>query len=180
MYFNSKGDAEVTYDAIVVGSGISGGWAAKELAEKGLKTVVLERGRKVEHVKDYTTAAMEAWEFPGNSERPTQEQLKDYEVQKRSGYTVNQGHAHWFVKDTEHPFVEIKPFNWMRGYHLGGRSITWGRQSYRLSEQDFEANAKDGIAVDWPIRYADMKPWYDYVEKALSNYRMESTYLHWR
>ncbi|GLR19630.1 GMC oxidoreductase [Portibacter lacus] len=164
MYFNSKGDEEVTYDAIVVGSGISGGWAAKELAEKGLKTIVLERGRKVEHIVDYTTASMEKWDFKGNTERPTQEQLKDYEVQARSGYTVNQGHSHWFVKDTEHPFVEVKPFNWMRGYHLGGRSITWGRQSYRLSEMDFEANAKDGTAVDWPIRYADMKPWYDYVE----------------
>lgn len=164
MYFNSNGDEEVTYDAIVVGSGISGGWAAKELAEQGLKTVVLERGRKVEHVKDYTTAAMESWDFPGNSERPTKEQLKEFEVQSRTGYTVRQSSQHWFVKDTEHPFVEIKPFNWMRGYHLGGRSLTWGRQSYRFSDMDFEANAKDGIAVDWPIRYADMKPWYDYVE----------------
>lgn len=164
MYFNSKGDAEVTYDAIVVGSGISGGWAAKELAEKGLKTVVLERGRKVEHVKDYHTASMEAYDFPGNSEEPSLEEIKDYEVQHRTGYTTRRGHKHWFVKDTEHPFVEIKPFNWMRGYHLGGRSITWGRQSYRLSQMDFEANAKDGVAVDWPIRYEDLKPWYDYVE----------------
>ncbi|WP_235296343.1 GMC oxidoreductase [Portibacter marinus] len=165
MYFNSKGDAEVTYDAIVVGSGISGGWAAKELAEKGLKTVVLERGRKVEHVKDYTTAAMEVYDWPGNTEESSPETLKDYPVQRRTGYTTRRGHRHWFVKDTEHPFVEVKPFNWMRGYHLGGRSITWGRQSYRLSPMDFEANAKDGIAVDWPIRYDDMKPWYDYVEK---------------
>lgn len=164
MYFNSKGNEEVTYDAIVVGSGISGGWAAKELAEKGLKTIVLERGRKVEHVVDYVTANNETWDYPGNSEESSIEELKEYEVQKRTGYTVRRGQRHWFVKDTEHPFVEIKPFNWMRGYHLGGRSITWGRQSYRLSEMDFAANAKDGIAVDWPIRYADMKPWYDYVE----------------
>ncbi len=164
MYFNSKGNEEVTYDAIVIGSGISGGWAAKELAENGLKTIVLERGRKVEHITDYITASMESWDFPGQTEEPSLEELKDYEVQHRTGYTTRRGHNHWFVKDTEHPFVEIKPFNWMRGYHLGGRSITWGRQSYRLSEMDFEANAKDGIAVDWPIRYADMKPWYDYVE----------------
>jgi choline dehydrogenase-like flavoprotein len=164
MYFNSKGNEEVTYDAIVIGSGISGGWAAKELAEKGLKTIVLERGRKVDHIVDYTTASMEAYDFPGNSEESSLEELKDYEVQKRTGYTVRRGHRHWFVKDTEHPFVEIKPFNWMRGYHLGGRSLTWGRQSYRLSEMDFAANAKDGIATDWPIRYKDIKPWYDYVE----------------
>lgn len=164
MYFNSKGNEEVTYDAIVVGSGISGGWAAKELSQAGLKTIVLERGRKVEHIADYHTASMETWDFPGNSENASIEEHKDYEVQKRTGYTTRRGHRHWFVKDTEHPFVEIKPFNWMRGYHLGGRSITWGRQSYRLSEMDFRANAVDGIGVDWPIGYDDMKPWYDYVE----------------
>ena len=164
MYFNSKGNEEVTYDAIVVGSGISGGWAAKELAESGLKTIVLERGRKVEHILDYTTASMENWDFPGNSQNSSIEELKGYEVQKRTGYTTRRGSKHWFVKDSDHPFVEIKPFNWMRGYHLGGRSLTWGRQSYRLSEMDFEANAKDGVAVDWPIRYDDIKSWYDYVE----------------
>lgn len=164
MYFNSKGDEEVTYDAIVVGSGISGGWAAKELAEKGLKTIVLERGKKVDHIVDYTTASMELYDFPGQTDKSSLEELKDYKVQQRTGYTVDRGHRHWFVKDTEHPFVEIKPFNWMRGYHLGGRSLTWGRQSYRLSPMDFEANAKDGIAVDWPIRYDDLAPWYDYVE----------------
>ncbi len=164
MYFNSKGNDEVTYDAIVVGSGISGGWAAKELAENGLKTIVLERGRRVTHVADYTTANKEVWEWPGQSEESSLEELKDYEVQKRTGYTTARPHRHWFVKDTEHPFVEIKPFNWMRGYHLGGRSITWGRQSYRWSPMDFEANAKDGIAVPWPIGYEDLAPWYDYVE----------------
>ena len=114
MYFNSKGNEEVTYDAIVIGSGISGGWAAKELAEKGLKTIVLERGRKVDHVVDYVTASMESWDFPGNSEESSTEELKDYEVQKRTGYTVRRGQRHWFVKDTEHPFIEIKPFNWMQ------------------------------------------------------------------
>ncbi len=163
MYFNSTGNAEVTYDAIVVGSGISGGWAAKELCEKGLKTLVLERGRDVKH-PDYPTAGLDPWDLDYRDEVP-QEELKHYEKQSRTGYTIRQSSKHWFVKDTEHPYSEIKRFDWMRGYHVGGRSLMWGRQSYRLSEMDFEANAKEGIAVDWPIRYADIAPWYDYVEK---------------
>ncbi len=164
MYFNSQGDNEVTYDAIVVGSGISGGWAAKELAEKGLKVIVLERGRKIEHIIDYATANMDPWDFPNQMEESSPEELKDYEVQKRTGYTVKRSSRHFFVKDSEHPFVEIKPFNWMRGYHLGGRSLTWGRHSYRWSEMDFLSNSQDGYGVEWPIGYADLKPWYDYVE----------------
>jgi choline dehydrogenase-like flavoprotein len=163
MFFNSQGKAEVTYDAIVVGSGISGGWAAKELSEQGLKTLVLERGRNVRH-GEYPTAGNDPWDYPAGESVPQAEIDKHYFKQDRSGYTVRQSHKHWFVKDDEHPYTEVKRFDWMRGYHVGGRSLTWGRQSYRLSDLDFEANAKDGIATDWPIRYADLKPWYDYVE----------------
>lgn len=163
MQFNSNGKAAVTYDAIVVGSGISGGWAAKELCEKGLKTLVLERGRDVKH-PDYPTAGLDPWDLE-NRDQLTPEELKDYEKQNRTGYTIRQSSKHWFVKDTENPYSEVKRFDWMRGYHVGGRSIMWGRQSYRFSDLDFEANAKEGIAADWPIRYADIAPWYDYVEK---------------
>ncbi|HMQ06451.1 MAG TPA: GMC family oxidoreductase [Saprospiraceae bacterium] len=163
LYLNGNGIEDVTYDAIVVGSGISGGWAAKELAEKGLKTLVLERGRDVKH-GEYPTANMEAWDLP-NRNRMTYEELKDYEKQRRTGYTIRPEALHWWVKDTEHPYTEIKPFDWIRGYHVGGRSIMWGRQSYRLADIDFEANAKEGVAVDWPIRYRDLAPWYDHVER---------------
>lgn len=164
MYFNSNGKAEVTYDAIVIGTGISGGWAAKELCEKGLKTLVLERGRNVRHVLDYPTANMDPWDSPMR-DRLSREELKDYKKQNRTGYTMRQSTKHWWVKDTEDPYTEVKRFDWIRGYHVGGRSLMWGRQSYRLGDLDFEANAKDGIAVDWPVRYADIKPWYDYVEQ---------------
>lgn len=163
MFFNSQGKAEVTYDAIVVGSGISGGWAAKELSEKGLKTLVLERGRNVRH-GEYPTAGNDPWDYEAGERVQPEEVAKHYEKQSRTGYTVRQSNKHWFVKDDEHPYSEVKRFDWMRGYHTGGRSIMWGRQSYRLSDLDFEANAKEGIAVDWPIRYADLAPWYDYVE----------------
>ena len=163
MNLNVKAKKQNTYDAIVVGTGISGGWAAKELTEKGLKTLVLERGRNVRHVADYPTMMKKPWELP-NNDRLSQEELKDYEMQKRTGYTIRHSSKHWFVKDTEHPYSETKRFDWMRGYHVGGRSITWGRQSYRLSPMDFEANAKDGVGVDWPVRYKDIAPWYDYVE----------------
>lgn len=163
MQFNSNGKAEVTYDAIVIGSGISGGWAAKELCEKGLKTLVLERGRDVKHL-DYPTASLEPWDLDYRDQVPVEE-MKDYTKQSRTGYTIRQSTKHWFVKDTEHPYVETKRFDWMRGYHVGGRSLLWGRQSYRLSDLDFTANAKDGHGVDWPIRYADIAPWYDYAER---------------
>jgi choline dehydrogenase-like flavoprotein len=163
MYFNSKGKDENTYDAIVIGSGISGGWAAKELCENGLKTIVLERGRMVRH-GDYPTAMKEVWEME-NRNQLSAEEMKDYQKQNRTGYTMRQTTKHWWVKDTEHPYTEVKRFDWIRGYHVGGRSIMWGRQSYRLSDLDFEANAKDGYGVDWPIRYADIAPWYDHVEK---------------
>lgn len=163
MFFNSKGKEEVTYDAIVIGSGISGGWAAKELCEKGLKTLVLERGRNVRHVLDYPTASLDAWDLP-NRDRVTQEELKSQEKQNRTGYTIRPSSKHWFVNDLENPYTEVKRFDWMRGYHVGGRSIMWGRHSYRWSPMDFEANAKDGFGVDWPVRYKDIAPWYDYVE----------------
>lgn len=163
MNLNIKAQQQQTYDAIVVGTGISGGWAAKELAEKGMKTLVLERGRQVEHLKDYPTMNTPPWELP-HGDKISAEEAKDYEKQMRTGYTIKESTKHWWVKDTEHPYTEKKRFDWIRGYHVGGRSLLWGRQSYRLSEMDFEANARDGVAVDWPIRYKDMAPWYDYVE----------------
>ena len=162
MNLNIKAQKENTYDAIVVGTGISGGWAAKELTEKGLKTLVLERGRDVKHLVDYPTMTKEPWQLPHANNLPAEE-LKFYPVQSRTNW-VNQANKHWWVKDTENPYTEIKPFDWIRGYHTGGRSIMWGKQTYRLSDLDFEANAKEGIGVDWPIRYKDMAPWYDYVE----------------
>jgi choline dehydrogenase-like flavoprotein len=164
MLLNIDAVKENTYDAIVVGTGISGGWAAKELCEKGLKTLVLERGRMVEH-PSYPTATKDPWEFP-HGDRPTAEDLKQQGVQNRTGYTIRPSTKHWFVNDLENPYTEAegKRFDWMRGYHVGGRSIMWGRQSYRWSDMDFEANAKDGIAIDWPVRYKEIEPWYDYVE----------------
>jgi choline dehydrogenase-like flavoprotein len=163
MYLNLDAEKKNTFDAIVVGTGISGGWAAKELTEKGLKTLVLERGRMVKH-PDYPTSTKDPWDFP-NGDRPTQEDLKQQGVQARTGYTVRQSTKHWFVNDLENPYTEVKRFDWMRGYHVGGRSIMWGRQSYRWSPMDFESNAKDGHGVDWPIRYNDLAPWYDRVEQ---------------
>ena len=154
--------ADNTYDAIVVGSGISGGWAAKELTEKGLKVLLLERGEDIKHVKDYAQANKELWELPHRGGR-TQEMIKDYPVLKRD-YPLNERNLHYWVNDKESPYTETKRFDWYRGYHVGGRSLMWGRQSYRWSEFDFEANAKDGVAIDWPIRYKDIAPWYDYVE----------------
>ena len=155
--------AQNTYDAIVIGSGISGGWAAKELSEKGLKTIMLERGKNIEHIKDYVNATKGPWQFPHRGGR-TQEMIKDYPVLRRD-YPLNEMNLDWWVDEKESPYTEIKRFDWFRGYHVGGRSLLWGRQSYRWSDFDFEANAKDGIAVDWPIRYKDVEPWYTYAEK---------------
>jgi choline dehydrogenase-like flavoprotein len=163
MYLNLDAEKKNTFDAIVVGTGISGGWAAMELTTKGLKTLVLDRGPMVKH-PEYPTATKDPWDFP-NADRPSQDDLKQQAKQNRTGYTVRPSTKHWFVNDLENPYTEVKRFDWMRGYHVGGRSIMWGRQSYRWSEMDFEANAKDGIAIDWPIRYKDLAPWYDKVEQ---------------
>jgi len=151
------------FDAIVVGSGIAGGWAAKELTEKGLKVVMLERGRNIEHVKDYVNANKEAWEFPHRG-HATQKMKEEHPVLRRD-YPLNEETAGMWANEKENPYTEDKRFDWYRGYHLGGRSLLWGRQSYRFNKWDFEANAKEGIAVDWPIRYDDLAPWYSYVEK---------------
>ena len=151
------------YDAIVVGSGISGGWAAKELTEKGLKVLMLERGRNIEHIKDYVNANKEAWDHPHRGGR-TQQMIKDYPVLKRD-YPLNETNLDYWAVDKDSPYVETKRFDWFRGYHVGGRSLMWGRQSYRWSDLDFEANGKEGVGVDWPVRYKDIAPWYDYVEK---------------
>lgn len=154
---------EQFYDAIVIGSGISGGWAAKELTEQGLNVLLLERGRNIEHIKDYTTAMTETWEFPHRGGR-TQKMIQDYPVLKRD-YPLNETVLDLWVKDKEHPYTEVKRFDWFRAYQVGGRSLLWGRQSYRFNRMDFEANAKEGVGVDWPIRYEDLAPWYSYVEK---------------
>ncbi len=155
--------ANESYDAIVVGSGISGGWAAKELTEKGLKVLMLERGPDVKHIKDYKTATLPPWEVPHRGRR-TQEMLENHPNLKRD-YVLNELNLDWWAHEDESPYVEEKPFTWFRGYQVGGRSLLWGRQSYRWSDLDFEANAKEGVAVDWPIRYKDIAPWYSYVEK---------------
>ena len=160
----SNNDSNENYDAIVVGTGISGGWAAKELCENGLKTLVLERGRMVTHIKDYPTANLDPWDLPNNGDLSPEQKARQ-EKQARTGYTVRAESNHWFVDDVTHPYNETKRFDWMRGYHVGGRSIMWGRHSYRWSDLDFEANAKDGVAVDWPVRYKDISPWYDKVEE---------------
>lgn len=151
------------YDAIVVGSGISGGWAAKELTEKGLKVLLLERGRNIEHVKDYQNATKEVWDYPHRN-RPTQEMIEKYPVLSRD-YPLNESTYGMWADEQKNPYIEEKRFDWYRGYHVGGRSLLWGRQTYRYSPADFEANAREGIAVDWPIRYEDIAPWYDYVER---------------
>jgi len=152
-----------TFDAIVIGSGISGGWAAKELCEKGLKTLVLERGRMVEHIKDYPTATKAPWEFAHRGQLKADIKKENPIVGKC--YAFDESAQHFFVKDKEHPYVQEKPFDWIRGYQVGGKSLTWGRQTQRFSRFEFEAPAKDGFAVDWPIRYEDMAPWYSHVEK---------------
>jgi choline dehydrogenase-like flavoprotein len=155
--------ADNVYDAIVIGSGISGGWAAKELCEKGLRTIMLERGKDVVHLKDYPSATKEAWDFPHRG-RATAEMKKDYPVLRRD-YPLNEMNLDWWVNDKDCPYTEIKPFDWFRGYHMGGRSLMWGRQSYRWSDFDYEGNAKDGWAIDWPVRYHEIAPWFDYAEK---------------
>jgi choline dehydrogenase-like flavoprotein len=152
-----------TYDAIVVGSGISGGWAAKELTEKGLRVLMLERGRNVEHIKDYVNATKAPWEYLHRGGR-TKAMEEEHQVLKRD-YPLNEKNLSFWVNDKESPYTEVKRFDWYRGYQVGGRSLLWGRQSYRHSDFDFAANAKEGVGIDWPVRYAEIAPWYDHVEK---------------
>jgi glucoside 3-dehydrogenase (cytochrome c) catalytic subunit len=155
---------ETTYDAIVIGSGITGGWAAKELTEKGLKTLVLEAGRPIVPEQDYVEH-VPAWEMKFRGMRDRHRQREDQPIQSLC-YACDEWSSKFFISDKEHPYTteDGKPFWWIRGRQVGGRSIMWGRQSYRWSDLDFEANLRDGIAIDWPIRYADIAPWYDYVE----------------
>lgn len=152
-----------TFDAIVIGSGMSGGWAAKEFTEKGLKTLLLERGPEVKHLRDYPTTNKMPWEFPHRNEVP--QDIKDENPVISKCYAFREDAMHFFVKDKEHPYVQEKPFDWIRGYQTGGKSLMWARQTQRWSEFDFEGPARDGFAVDWPIRYKDLASWYSYVEK---------------
>ncbi len=161
--FNIDAKQQMTYDAIVIGSGISGGWAAKELCEKGLKTLVLERGRLVEHVKDYPTMTNDPWDLELRGAL-TPEDREIHKVGIRSGF-VGENNEHFYANDLENPYTEVKPFLWIRAHQMGGRSLLWGKQCYRWSDLDFEANAKDGHGVDWPIRYKDLESWYTHVEK---------------
>src|SRR6059058_3964646 len=155
--------AENVYDAIVVGSGISGGWAAKELTQKGLKVLLLERGEDIKHVTGYTNTNKDPWEFPHRGGK-TQQMIKDYPVLNRD-YPLNETNLNFWTNEKDCPYTETKRFDWFRGYHVGGRSLMWGRQTYRWSDFDYEANAKEGVGVDWPIRYKDIAPWYDYAER---------------
>lgn len=152
-----------SFDAIVIGSGISGGWAAKELCEKGLKTLVLERGRNVEHKKDYPTMVSNPWQMPHRNQIPRADRVENPVVNRC--YAYKEDTAHFFVKDSEHPYLQEKPFDWVRGYQVGGKSLIWARQTQRWSKFDFEGPGRDGFAVDWPIRYEDVAPWYSYVER---------------
>lgn len=161
LNINNKGVAQNTYDAIVIGSGISGGWAAKELCEHGLKTLVLERGRNVVHLKDYPTATKNPWDFP-HRQQLTHEVEKANPIVGRC-YAFSEATYHFFVKDNDHPYIQEKPFDWIRGYQVGGKSLLWARQTQRWSKYDFEGPARDGFG-DWPIRYEDIAPWYSHVE----------------
>jgi len=163
MNILGKVKAQATYDAIVIGSGISGGWAAKELCDKGFKTLVLERGGMVKHIQDYPTAMKDPWEFPGRGALPEEIEAANPIVSRC--YAFDDTTEHFFVKDQEHPYIQEKPFDWIRGYQVGGKSLLWARQTQRWSDYEFEAPARDGFAVDWPIRYRDIAPWYSYVEK---------------
>ena len=160
--FNYTVNADRTYDAIVIGSGISGGWAAKELCEGGLKTLVLERGKNVVHLKDYPTATKNPWDFPHRDHLPLK--IKEENPVISRCYAYDESTEGFFVKDTEHPYIQQKPFDWIRGYQVGGKSLLWARQTQRWSKYDFDGPARDKYAVEWPVCYDDMAPWYSYVE----------------
>lgn len=165
MLLNTEAQKRNTFDAIVIGSGVSGGWAAKELCEKGLKVLLLDRGRALEHVTGYTTAMKAPWEMPHHG-RISNETRAKYPIQSKEGnYPIDEYNQDFWMDETENPYIQEKPYDWFRGGRVGGKSLLWGRQVYRWSDLDFEANAKEGIAIDWPIRYKDIEPWYNYVER---------------
>ena len=163
LYVNTKGVKQNTFDAIVIGSGISGGWAAKELCEHGVKTLMLERGRNVTHIKDYPTATKHPWEFRHRG-RITRELEKENPIISKC-YAFDESAQHFFVKDKDHPYIQEKPFDWIRGYQVGGKSLMWARETQRWSRFEFEAPGRDGYAIEWPITYDDLAPWYSHVEK---------------
>ena len=160
---NVKGAEKNTFDAIVIGSGISGGWAAKELCEHGLKTLVLERGRDVKHIKDYPTANKNPWEFAHRGRVPEVILKENPLISKAAGY--GEDCMHFFIKDKDHPYIQEKPFDWIRGYQVGGKSLTWGRACQRWSDFEFSAPKRYNYGLEWPIRYSDVAPWYSHVEK---------------
>jgi choline dehydrogenase-like flavoprotein len=164
MYLNLAVDKTNRYDAIVVGSGMTGGMAAKELTERGLNVLMIERGREVKHIEDYDTAMKAPWEFEHRGKVPVHS-AEELWANNRFGTLANEETGPFFTNDKQNPYIEKRPFDWIRAYHTGGKSMHWGRQSYRWNRQDFEANAKDGIGVDWPIRYEDIAPWYTHAEK---------------
>ncbi len=162
---NLKAQKQNTFDAIVVGSGISGGWAAKELTEKGLKVLLIERGKYIKHITDYKEALKNPWELAHHNRIPNDIRAK-FPVQSREGnYPITESNQAFWLEEAQQPYIQDKPFDWYRGAGTGGKSLLWGRQVYRWSDLDFEANAKEGIAIDWPIRYNDLAPWYAYVER---------------
>ena len=163
LLVNTKGKSANSFDAIVIGSGISGGWAAKELCEHGIRTLVIERGRNVQHIKDYPTATRHPWQFRHRGRISFELESENPIISKC--YAFDEGAQHFFVKDKEHPYIQEKPFDWIRGYQVGGKSLMWARETQRWSRFEFEAPARDGFAVDWPIRYHDLAPWYSHVEK---------------
>lgn len=164
MYLNIKATKNNTFDAIVVGSGMTGGFAAKELTEKGLNVLMIERGREIKHPQDYDTAMKQPWEVEHRG-KVTAHSAEELWANKRFGNLANDESGPFFTNDKDNPYIEKRPFDWIRAYHTGGKSMHWGRQSYRFNKEDFEANAKEGIGIDWPIRYDDLAPWYTYVEK---------------
>ena len=162
LHINSKGQQQNSYDAIVIGSGISGGWAAKELCDHGLKTLMLDRGRNVVHNKDYPTATKAPWEFKYRGDVSKQQLKENPLISKAAGYGDDT--AHFFIKDKDHPYIQEKPFDWIRGYQVGGKSLTWGRACQRWSNFEFNGPARFGYGFEWPIRYEDIAPWYSHVE----------------
>jgi choline dehydrogenase-like flavoprotein len=163
MYLQRDAKEKDTFDAIVIGSGLTGGWAAKELCDHGLKTLVIERGRPVKHLQDYPTATLDPWDFKFRGSLTATEH-NDNPILSRC-YAYEDATKQFFVKDAEHPYVQEKPFDWIRGYQEGGKSLIWARQTQRWSHFDFEAPARDGFAVPWPVTYNELAPWYSHVEK---------------